>query len=103
MTNRENYRYEIEPGASLENADAVLATLQCRGAQRLTIDVEATVASDFTLQVDFGDGTFVPFDSSYTSTDTINDVQDLTVARVRLVNATAQTASDTADVRLGAA
>lgn len=90
----------------VENADisgiGELLTLKTVDRDRVTLSIEGSVASDYALDVRFAEGDdFVEGWSTY-SGDSIGDVTDLTVYEVRIRNTTAQTAGDTADVRVGA-
>lgn len=94
------YRFDTVDGAGID-ATGELLTLTADGRETVSVHINADVSSDFALEVDFGDGTWIEW-ATYNSTASVTDTQSVAARKVRVVNNTAQTSSDTADVKLGA-
>jgi len=102
MPRTRHYVHDEALGVGIDSTGELL-TLQTADRDRVTVSIEADVSSDFALDVKFSpDGSFVTGFDTFGTTASVSTVQDLTVYEVRIRNTTAQTAGDTADVRLGA-
>jgi hypothetical protein len=94
-----NYRHTEADGVGIDTTGP-LATLRTEGRETVSVSVEADVSSDFALEVDFGDGVWVEWQTY--SASSVADSVTVAAERVRVVNNTAQTAGDTADAKVGA-
>lgn len=92
--------------ADVDSADisvtGELLSMGTDGRKTVSVSIEASVASDFALDVDLGDGTWVAGWSTYSSSSSVSDTVTVAADRVRVRNTTAQTSGDTADVKLAA-
>lgn len=83
------------------SSPTTLLELETRGRDTLEIFVSSDVSADFELQLDFGDGTFVPVET-FAGKKSVAQARDIAADRVRLSIVTTETAGDTADVKLAA-
>jgi hypothetical protein len=102
MPRTRHYVHRVASGQPIDSAPETLATVATFDRDRLTLIIEASVASDFALEVQMEPGgSFTTF-KTYTGTDSVAETLDLVAHSVRVQNTTAQTAGDTATVKLGA-
>jgi len=94
------YRHAQANNVDISTA-GVMLQLEMRGRSQISIYVESDVNSDFDLEADFGDGTFVAVES-FPTQKSVTQTRDISVERIRLVNKVAQTAGNAANVKLGA-
>jgi len=84
------------------DSTGTLATLAAFDRDKLTVIIKGSVTSDFALDVQMEPGgSFTTF-KTYSGTDSVAETVDLVAHSVRVQNTTAQTAGDTATVKLGA-
>lgn len=95
------YRHAGVDGAGIDS-ETTLVTLRPEGRDTISVFVNASVSSDFALEVDFGDGDWVEW-TTYSATASVTDTVSVAAQKARVRNTTAQTAGDTADANLGAA
>jgi hypothetical protein len=101
MPRTRHYVHTVESGQAIDSA-GTLATLAVFDRDKVTIVIDGSVASDFALDVQMEPGgSFTTF-KTYSSTDSVAETVDLVAHSVRIQNTTAQTAGDTATVKLGA-
>lgn len=97
-----SYRYKAVTDAGIDTTGELLVLDVDDHATTVSVSIEAGVLSDFALDVDLGDGTWLEGWATY-SGSSVMEVETVAARRVRIRNTTAQTSGDTADVRLGAA
>jgi hypothetical protein len=101
MTRTRRYVHGKALNADISGTGELL-TLQTADRDRVTLSIEADVASDFALDVQFAESEDFVQDWATYSSDSVQDVRDLTVYAVRIRNTTGQSSGNTADVRVGA-
>jgi len=84
------------------DSTSVLVAQEVAGATEHTININASVASDFALDVNFGNG-WVNGWKTYSSTDAVQKNVTVVAEQIRVRNTTAQAAGDTASVDLASA
>jgi len=101
MPRTRHYVHTVASGQAIDST-GTLATLAAFDRDKLTVIIEASVTSDFELDVQMEPGgSFTTF-RAYSATDSVAETIDLVAHSVRIQNTTAQTAGDTATVKLGA-
>lgn len=96
------YRHDSTEDADLSQTGALLAVDSLDGTTTVSVAVSASAASDFAVDVDFGDGQWFTW-QTYGTVQSVTDSLSIAARRVRVRNTTAQTDGDTADVTVGAA
>jgi len=102
MTRNRRYVHAVVSGEPIDSADTTLLTLGTFDRREVTLVIDADVSSDFDLDVQHEPGGSFQTFTSYAATDSVTETLDLAVHSVRVVNTTAQTAGDTATVKVGA-
>jgi len=101
MPRTRHYVHRVASGQPIDST-GTLATLAAFDRDKLTVIIDASTTSDFALDVQMEPaGSFTSF-KTYSSTDSVAETIDLVAHSVRVQNTTAQTAGDTATVKLGA-
>jgi len=101
MPRTRHYVHRVEENTAIDST-GTLATLASFDRDKLTVLIDASVTSDFALDVQMEPGgSFTTF-KTYSSTDSVAETVDLVAHSVRVQNTTAQTAGDTATLKLGA-
>jgi hypothetical protein len=101
MPRTRHYVHRVVQDEPIDSTDT-LATLATFDRDKLTVIIEASVASDFALEVQMEPGAAFTTFETYTGTDSVAETLDLVAHSVRVRNTAAQTAGDTATVKLGA-
>jgi len=101
MPRTRHYVHTVESGQAIDST-GTLATLAVFDRDRVTVVINGSVASDFALDVQMEPGGSFTTYKTYSSTDSVAETIDLAAHSVRVQNTTAQTAGDTATVKLGA-
>jgi len=101
MPRTRHYVHRVAQDQSIDST-GTLATLAAFDRDKLTVIIEGSVASDFALDVQMEPGGSFTTYKTYTGTDSVAETVDLVAHSVRVQNTTAQTAGDTATVKLGA-
>jgi len=102
MPRTRHYVHRVVSDTAIDTAPETLATLAAFDRDKLTLIIEASVASDFALEVQMEPGGSFTTYRTYTGADSVAETVDLVAHSVRVQNTTAQTAGDTATVKLGA-
>jgi len=102
MPRTRHYVHRVVSDTTIDTAPETLATVATFDRDKLTLIIEASVASDFALEVQMEPGGSFTTYRTYTGTDSVAETVDLVAHSVRVRNTTAQTAGDTATVKLGA-
>ena len=101
MPRTRHYVHTVASGEAIDTT-GTLATLAAFDRDKLTVVIDGSVPSDFALDVQMEPGgSFTTF-KTYSGTDSVTETLDLVAHSVRVQNTTAQTAGDTATVKLGA-
>ena len=100
MSEKRAYQYAVENNAPIDET-GTLAQLETRGRRQVTVIVDATTDSTFALEAQFDGADDWKFVDEFTTKDSVVETRQLSVAKVRLQNETAQEAGETADVKLG--
>lgn len=102
MPRTRHYVHTVESNQAIDSAPVTLATLAVFDRDKVTVIIEASVSSDFALDVQMKPGGSFTTWKSYSNTDSVGETIDLTAHSVRVQNTTAQAGGDTATVKLGA-
>lgn len=100
MSEKRAYQYDVENGVPIDET-GVLAELETRGRRQVSIKVDATTDSTFRLEAQFNGADDWMLIEEFSTKRSVTQTRQLSVAKVRLFNASAQTAGETADVKLG--
>lgn len=100
MSRTREYRHTEAQNQDISTTGTLADSLVADRAH-VSVAIDGSVASDYALDVDFGDGSWQEW-TTFGSTDTVRQTLTLAVERARVRNTTGQTSGDTADVRLGA-
>ena len=100
MSEKRAYQYAVENNVPIDET-GTLAQLETRGRRQVSIKVDATTDSTFLLEANFnGDDEWMLIEE-FSTKKSVTETRQLSTAKVRLYNDTAQEAGETADVKLG--
>jgi len=100
MSEKGAYQYDVENNVPIDET-GVLAEVETRGRRQVSLKVDATADSTFLLEAQFNGADDWMLIEEFGTKKSVTETRQLSVARVRLFNDAAQTAGETADVKLG--
>lgn len=100
MSEKRAYQYDVANNVPIDET-GVLAEVETRGRRQVSLKVDATTNSTFLLEAQFnGDDDWMLIDE-FSTKKSVTETRQLSVSRVRIFNDAAQTAGETADVKIG--